>query len=113
MFDTDDAIAISAFESMLVLNEAPSNFRSVCAGDDLGAVYGSCSEAKRRAWRYCCNLCYALNHHAYACEDGNLPWIHGYNCMMFSVEFDFYSPIDGRPMHAFITRRYNRCWPRA
>ena len=68
----------------------------------LDEVYGTYSDAKKRAYEYCRKL--------FIKYDGWNFCISGYNCMTFSVAFDFIHPDKGCLMTARITKMYNHAY---
>lgn len=68
----------------------------------LDECYKHPSEAKRYAFRRCKNLCNELNGFNFC--------INGYNCMAFTVIFDFEHPETGELMRAHITKDYNHLY---
>lgn len=64
-------------------------------GNHLDEVYGSYSVAKARAWEHCESLCAELEG-CYLC-------ITSYNSFMFTAQFEFNHPENGRPMVCHIT----------
>ena len=64
-------------------------------GNSLSEVYGSYSSAKAAAWRHCESLCSELDGH-YLC-------ITSVNNFMFTAQFEFDNPENGRPMVCHIT----------
>lgn len=73
-----------------------------CKGHTLADVYGSWSHEKQRAYDYCRGM--------YKDLDGWGFCISGFNCMTFSVMFDFAHPDTGEMMRAKITRDYNHLY---
>ena len=71
-------------------------------GYTLDDVYGSYSDAKAQAYRYCTDLCYRY--------DGYDFCITSANTFTFTVSFDFINPDDNRPMRAIITSAYNHAY---
>jgi hypothetical protein len=67
---------------------------------DIYGAYKNPSIYKVRAWNYCRDLCRAYN--------GSNLMITGYNCMSFSVMFEYPNPDTGERMIAYITKDYNR-----
>ena len=75
----------------------------VCAiGHTLDDVYGSYSDAKAQAYRYCTDLCVRYNGYNFC--------ITSANTFAFTVSFEFINPDDYRPMRAIITRTYNHAY---
>lgn len=108
--------ALVAFRMFAVMDKPPAHYAPAYKADDIYGAYVRPSVAKVNVWRYWVKVCRALNEHSNvkqgACfADGNIH-IASANSQMFTVEFDFWNPVDGTPMHAYITPRYNRCWPR-
>lgn len=68
---------------------------SVRRGNNLDDVYGSYSAAKARAWERCKSLCAEL--------DGYYLCITSANTYMFTAQFEFDNPENGRPMVCHIT----------
>lgn len=68
----------------------------------LSDVYGTYSVAKEHAYNYCLRLCNEFNGWGFR--------IVGYNCMTFSVQFEFVNPLNGCIMLAHITRDYNHLY---
>lgn len=66
---------------------------------DLYDVYKNPSLAKRRAWRYCENLCASLGGHGLK--------VVGFNCMKFSAGFEFINDKTGELMYMHITPSYD------
>lgn len=64
-------------------------------GNNLDEVYGSYSDAKARVWQHCERLCSEL-------EGRNL-CITSANTFVFTAQFEFDNPEDGRPMVCNIT----------
>lgn len=64
-------------------------------GNNLDEVYGRYSVAKSYAWRHCERLCNEL--------DGHNLCITSYNTFVFTAQFEFDSPENGRPMVCHIT----------
>lgn len=64
-------------------------------GNSLSEVYGSYSSAKAAAWEHCESLCSDLEGH-YLC-------ITSANTFMFTAQFEFDNPENGRPMVCHIT----------
>lgn len=65
---------------------------------DLFDVYGSCSTAKRNAWRHCEDLCREFN-----------GWglkVVSFNTNMFTAGFVFEDPETGEVMYMHITPSY-------
>ena len=71
-------------------------------GYNLGSVYGSYSHKKEVAWKYCVWLCDQVNGTGLA--------IRSHNTFMFTANFYFYNPDDGREMLAIITPSYNHAY---
>ena len=71
----------------------------VCAsrGAHLEEVYGSYSVAKSYAWQYCERLCCELG--------GRRLCVTSANTFMFTAQFEFDNPENGRPMVCHITPR--------
>ena len=69
----------------------------VCAsrGANLYEVYRSYSEAKSYAWQYCERLCSEL--------DGRYLCVTSANTFIFTAQFEFDNPENGRPMVCHIT----------
>lgn len=64
-------------------------------GNQLSEVYGRYSSAKAAAWEHCERLCSEL--------DGSNLCIASYNTFVFSAQFEFDHPENGRPMVCHIT----------
>lgn len=64
-------------------------------GNNLDDVYGSYSAAKARAWERCKSLCVEL--------DGYYLCVTSANTFMFTAQFEFDNPENGRPMVCHIT----------
>lgn len=64
-------------------------------GNCLAEVYGSYSAAKAHAWEYCEGLCCEL--------EGRHLCITSYNTFVFTAQFEFNHPENGRPMVCHIT----------
>lgn len=64
-------------------------------GNSLSAVYGSYSAAKAHAWEYCEGLCGEL--------DGRHLCVTSANTFVFTAQFEFDNPENGRPMVCHIT----------
>lgn len=64
-------------------------------GNNLDEVYGTYSVAKLYAWRYCERLCSEL--------DGRHLCVTSANTYMFTAQFEFDNPENGRPMVCHIT----------
>lgn len=64
-------------------------------GNNLDEVYGSYSVAKSHAWRQCVRLCGELG--------GRYLCITSANTFMFTAQFEFDNPENGRPMVCHIT----------
>lgn len=64
-------------------------------GNNLDEVYGTYSVAKSYAWRHCERLCREL--------DGRYLCITSANTFMFTAQFEFSNPENGRPMVCHIT----------
>lgn len=64
-------------------------------GNNLDDVYGSYSAAKSRAWERCKSLCVEL--------DGYYLCVTSANTFMFTAQFEFDNPENGRPMVCHIT----------
>lgn len=78
---------------------APSKYNSY---DSLEECYAHYSDAKREAFNYCKRMCDDLNGFNFG--------ISGYNCMSFTVMFDFAHPKTGELMRAHITPTYNHLY---
>lgn len=79
--------------------KAPGAFRGY---ESLSECYNHYSNAKLNAYRYCVDMCDSLHGFNFA--------ITSYNCMMFTVMFDFYHPVTGELMRVHITRDYNHLY---
>ena len=64
-------------------------------GNSLSQVYGSYSSAKAAAWEHCESLCSDL--------DGHHLCITSANAFIFTAQFEFVNPENGRPMVCHIT----------
>lgn len=69
---------------------------------DLYAAYANPSQAKRRAWEYCKQLCYDLG--------GEGLKVLSKNTFMFTAGF-MYTDDDGREMFMYISPNYNAAVP--
>ena len=67
--------------------------------EKLPDIYASYSDAKRRAWQYCEDLC--LKH------NGRRLRIVGHNCMTFTAAFEGCGPCEGDYGIWIITRTYD------
>lgn len=68
----------------------------------LSDVYGSYSDAKENAYNECRELCDRFNGWGFQ--------IGSYNANVFTVQFKFENPLNGRTMLAHITRDYNHLY---
>lgn len=71
-------------------------------GRDLSDVYGSFSEAKRRAYATCRRMCDALEGWDFC--------IVSHNTNVFCVAFRFVDQDTGEDIQAYITPTYNYYW---
>ena len=84
---------------------APKAARAICSPDykeysTIWDAYKNPSYRKEAAWRYCVDMCRAL--------DGQNIRITAAGCQTFSVKFEFLHPESGELCTAYITRDYNR-----
>ena len=70
--------------------------------NSLDECYGHYSQAKQKAFNYCKHMCDDLSGFNFS--------ISGYNCMAFSVMFDFKHPETGELMRVHITPSYNHLY---
>lgn len=81
--------------SYVEVNDQKCGYIGYSRGNNLDEVYGTYSVAKSYAWRHCERLCDEL--------DGRHLSITSNNTYIFTAQFEFNNPENGRPMVCHIT----------
>lgn len=87
-------MATKTIPSYVELNDQKNGYIEYSRGNNLGEVYGTYSVAKSYAWRHCESLCSEL--------DGFNLCVTSANTFVFTAQFEFDNPENGRPMVCHI-----------
>lgn len=88
-------MAAKTIPSYVEVHEQKCGHIGYSRGNNLDEVYGSYSVAKSYAWRHCERLCSEL--------EGRRLCITSANACIFTAQFEFNNPENGRPMVCHIT----------